>query len=362
MNDKYLMDGHKLYWHLDRVKDWLDGKRIAPLHIDAGLSKGCNIKCHYCFGAMQGNDYKKGLSTYFPREPLLNYMRDAGKAGVRSISFIGEAEPTLNPNLYDAIVVGKKSGIDIALGTNGILLDIGKDGEKAIEHLTWIRFNLSAASDEAYRKLHGSTEFSTVLDRIRFCVHHKTSKKLNLTIGLQMVLTPQDADQVLPLAKLGKELGVDYLVIKQCSDSQDSTLGIYEKLGEYGKFSDILKEAEALNDDQYHVIAKWKKITGQGKRDYDTCIGAPFVFYTSGDAKVFSCGMFFDKKWWGEYLIGDLTKQSFTEIINSDRYREVIEKVAKIDCHTFCYSGCRTDAVNSFAWKLKHPPQHVNFI
>ncbi|KPK96589.1 MAG: radical SAM protein, partial [Omnitrophica WOR_2 bacterium SM23_72] len=89
MTDKYLMDGHKLYWHLDRVRDWLEGKRIVPIHIDVGLSKGCNIRCEYCFGVLQGNFYKKGAEFYFPREPLLRYVREAGEAGVRSMGFIG---------------------------------------------------------------------------------------------------------------------------------------------------------------------------------------------------------------------------------------------------------------------------------
>ena len=71
MADKYLMDSHKLTWHLDRVRDWLEGKRIVPIHIDVGLSKGCNIRCEYCFGVLQGNFYKKGADIFFPREALL---------------------------------------------------------------------------------------------------------------------------------------------------------------------------------------------------------------------------------------------------------------------------------------------------
>ncbi|MBI5657042.1 MAG: radical SAM protein, partial [Geobacter sp.] len=159
MADSYLMDGHKLYWHLDRVNDWLQGKRIAPLHIDVGLSKGCNIRCIYCFGAMQGNRYTEGAAAYFPREPLLRYLRDAGALGVRSMAFIGEAEPLLNPHVYEAIVCGKKSGVDIALGTNGILFDTGRSGEEALEHLSWLRFNISAASEESYQRIHGSDAF-----------------------------------------------------------------------------------------------------------------------------------------------------------------------------------------------------------
>jgi len=144
--DRYMMDGCKLLWHLDRVAAWQRGDRIAPLHIDVGLSKGCNIRCQYCFGVLQGNRYKKGASVTFPREPLLRYMREAGEVGVRSMGFIGEGEPLLNPHVYEAVVEGKKAGVDIALGTNGILYDTGKAGESALEHLSWIRFNISAAS------------------------------------------------------------------------------------------------------------------------------------------------------------------------------------------------------------------------
>ncbi len=360
--DKYLMDGSKMMWHPERVSDFLNGKRIPPLHIDVGLSKGCNIRCHYCFGAIQGNFYSKGKDIIFPRKPLLRYMRDAGDAGVKSMGFIGEGEPLLNPHIYDAINEGTKSGIDISLGTNGILLDTGEKGIQALKQLKWIRFNISAASDEGYRKLHGSKDFNKFIDKVKFCVKMKRENGLPITIGFQSVLTPQDADEMIPLSKLGKDLGVDYHVIKQCSDNQDSDLGFYDRFGEYKTFTDTLKEAESASDNKYDVIVKWDCIQSCGKKDYDNCVGIPFLLYSSGDGKLFGCGMFFEEKWWKDYLIGDLIKDSFIDIINSDRYKEVIEKHSKIDCHTFCYSQCRTNAVNSYIWKVLHPPEHINFV
>lgn len=358
--DKYLMDGHKLFWHLDRVQEWLSGKRIAPLHIDVGLSKGCNIRCEYCFGVLQGNFYRKGTEVYFPREPLLRYMKDAGEIGVRSMGFIGEGEPLLNPHVYEAIETGKKAGVDISLGTNGILFDAGWYGEMALEHLTWIRFNISAASDEAYRKVHRSKEFATAVSKVRFCVETKMGKNLPVTIGLQMVLTPTNVDQAVPLAVLGRELGVDYLVIKQCSDTVENTLGIYKKLSDYRNFEDILKEAEAQGNGSYNVIVKWRKVMNMGERIYDRCLGAPFLLYSSGDGRLYPCGMFFNHRE-EEFRLGDLTKQSFREVIESDRYAEIIRKVAELDAKE-CYSNCRTHCVNEFIWQIKHPPEHVNFI
>lgn len=374
MTDKYFMDGHKLPWHLDRVKDWLSGKRIAPIHIDVGLSKGCNIKCEYCFGVLQGNFYRKGSDVYFPREALLRYMKDAGEIGVRSMAFVGEGEPLLNPHVYEAIIEGKKAGIDIALGTNGILLDTGVVGEEALKNLSWIRFNISAASDEAYRRVHNSTKFSIAIEKIKFAVAAKINNNLKLTVGLQMVLTPNNIDQVVPLAKLGRELGVDYFVIKQCSDTVENALGVYKTLNDFDNYESILKEAENISSDDYNVIAKWNKITNKGERNYERCLGVPFLLYSSGDGKLYPCGAFFDDKE-EEYRMGDFVNQSFKEIIESDRYWEVVEKVKQIDVRNECYSNCRTHCINEFLWDLKkgntsldncepvgHPPEHINFI
>jgi MoaA/NifB/PqqE/SkfB family radical SAM enzyme len=363
MPDKYLMDGHKLTWHLDRVHDWLKGKRIAPVHIDVGLSKGCNIKCEYCFGVLQGNFYKKGAEIYFPREPLLRYVREAGEAGVRSMGFIGEGEPLLNPSVYDAIIEAKRAGVDVSMGTNGILMDTGKAGQEALAHLSWIRFNISAASEEAYKRIHRSQDFPVAVQKIRFCVEDKRKRSLPLTIGLQMVLTPSNADQVLPLAKLGKEMGVDYLVIKQCSDTVESDLGVFDKLGQYDDFIKILREAEGISTGGYNVIVKWKKIANKGERSYSRCLGTPFLLYSSGDGRLYPCGMCFDSSrgMEEEFRMGDLTQESFGEIIKSERYWQVVEKVKQLDVNK-CYSNCRTHAINEFAWSLKHPPEHVNFV
>jgi len=382
-NDKYLMDGNKMLWHLDRVEAFQRGERFAPVHIDQGLSKGCNIQCHYCYGVTQGNFYRKGADRVFPREALLNYMRSAGKIGVRSIAMIGEAEPTLNPALYEAIVLGKQSGVDISVATNGVLWKTDSEGQAALEHLSWIRFNLSAASDASYRVIHASKEFARVLESIKFCVAYKQSHNLDLAVGIQMVLTPKDVNEVIPLAKLGKEMGVDYLQIKHCSDTIHNDLGFYQRLDEYEKYVPCLKEAESHSTETYRVIPKWDKITNCGHRRYDQCLGAPFLLYGEGTGRLYTCGMFFDGKYEKDYRLGDLSTQSLEEIVFSDHYWNIMAKVRdEMDVQKECYANCRTHSCNNFLWDAKlaggltpavreahsggyagtAPPPHVNFL
>jgi radical SAM protein with 4Fe4S-binding SPASM domain len=364
MSDRYMMESHKLLWHLDRVEAWQKGERIAPLHIDAGLSKGCNIRCNYCFGKIQGNEFAKGLNKFISRDVLLNYMRDAGEAGVRSIALIGEAEPLVNPHVYEAIVIGKKSGADISLGTNGIMYDTGKAGQEALEHLTWIRFNLSASSPEAYRRVHNSPAFEECIRKIRFVVEHKRKMNLAVTVGIQMVLTPDNMGEVVPLARLSKTLGVDYLVIKQCSDTSGNEMGSFDRLEDYRTqvAADIFAEAENESEGDYRVIVKWKQLQNLGRRTYDACLGVPFLIYSGGDGRIYPCGQFFYRRE-EEFRMGDLNEMSFKQILESDRYWEVVNRVqCAVNVHKECYTNCRTNSINEFLWQLKHAPPHVNFV
>jgi len=187
-----------------------------------------------------------------------------------------------------------------------------------------------------------------------------------------MVLMPQFADQIMPLADFGKDLGVDYLVIKHCSDDENGSLGVsYEK---YGELVDILNQAEAKSDDAYLVRAKWSKILSGGKRTYKRCYGPPFITQFSGSGLVAPCGMLFNRKY-KRFHIGNLAETSFKAIWKSERYWKVMDLIAsdRFDARTQCGTLCLQHKVNEFLDELKggrqfptdlpgDPPQHVNFI
>jgi MoaA/NifB/PqqE/SkfB family radical SAM enzyme len=366
--DRLILDGHKLLWHQERLRRWIDGERIAPITIDCALTRRCTYRCTYCYGKLQENDEKK-----MTRDVIFRFLDDAGEIGVKAISFVSDGESTCNPNLYDAILRGKNNGIDMALGTNGYLL---KDERlfEILPALTYLRFNMSAADPKGYAKIHGCREshYHKVIGTIRKSVEIKIQNKLDVTIGLQMVLLPEYKEQIKPLAELGKRLGVDYLVIKHCSDDEQGSLGV-----DYDSYFDMietLRSAETISSQDYTVKAKWSKILSRGKRCYSRCYGPPLIMQFSGSGLVAPCGMLFNRRY-KKFHIGNIAENSFKEIWKSDRYWKVMDLIAssEFDARKMCGSLCLQHKVNEFLWDLKEnkmdiktpsgtAPKHINFI
>ena len=367
-SSRLILDGQKLSWHKERVEAWLRGERIAPITIDCALTRRCNYRCVYCYGQLQANDEKR-----MTKDVIFRFLDDAAGIGVKAISFVSDGESTCSPHLYDAILRGKANGLDMALGTNGYLLREDKL-EEILPCLTYLRFNISAAEPSRYAKIMGCKEehFIKVCRIISECVRIKKKNNLSVTLGLQMVLLPQFSDQIIPLAKLGKQLGVDYTVIKHCSDDEEGRLGVdYAK---YFALENILKEAESYSEAGYLVKAKWSKILSGGKRKYIQCYGPPFIMQFSGSGLVAPCGMLFNERY-KKYHIGNIAEKSFKEIWKSDKYWEVIALLAsdKFDARKMCGSLCLQHKVNEFLWDIKQensvfvypdtePPMHINFI
>lgn len=368
-----ILDGQKLAWHRERVEAWLAGERIAPITIDMALTRRCTMRCVYCYGQLQANDEKK-----MTLDVIYRFLDDAADIGVKAVSLISDGESTCSPHVYDTILRAKQNGLDISLATNGVLLD-DERLEDILPALTYIRFNVSAADPERYAQIHGCpVEWQEkVLNTIYKCTDIKLREGLPVTIGLQMVLMPDMVDQVIPMAQLGDELGVDYFVIKHCSDDELGSLGIdYSK---YAGMADILKRAESFSfdDESYVVKVKWNKIMagGSGARTYSRCYGTVFMPQFSGSGLVAPCGMLFNSRYKDCFHIGNLAENSFKDIWKSDRYWEVMNFLAsdKFDARTRCGCLCLQHYINVFLddlvegrTKLETPtgekPAHVNFI
>jgi len=364
--NKLILDGHKLQWHHERVNAWLDGIHVAPITIDCALTRKCNYSCSYCYSQVQEN-CGEPLNEY----AIYRFLDDAAEIGVKAISFVSDGESTLSPHLQNAVLRGANNGLDIAIGSNGYLLNEGIL-DATLPYLAYLRFNISAGEIDRYCEIHGVSKkcYLGVVSNIQKAVEIKKRDNLDVTIGTQMVLLPSFADQILPLTMLSWDMGVDYFVIKHCSDDEFGNLGVdYSK---YQKLTDLLNEAEATSTSDFQVSAKWSKIMSNGKRSYKKCFGPNFIMQFSGSGLVSPCGMLFNDRYKKNYHIGNLADKGLKEVWESDRYKEVLDRICsdKFDARTMCGSLCLQHKCNEFlngidGWlepKNGEKPQHVNFV
>jgi MoaA/NifB/PqqE/SkfB family radical SAM enzyme len=368
---RLVLDGHKMVFHLDRVRDWLAGKRIAPITMDVALTRRCNFKCSYCYSQLQHNEGHE-----LTRQNLLDFADDIAEIGLKAVSLVSDGESTCHPGWADFIKRATDNGVDAAIGTNGYAITEDQFRE-VLPRLAYVRFNISAAEEAAYTRIHGvsAKAYHQVLDNIRTAVRLKREKGLAVTLGLQMVLTKDCADQVVPLAKLGRELGADYTVIKHCSDSELGELGVdYDW---YAGLEKTLKEAEALSTAGYLVKAKWSKLMNRGRKKYTQCLAIPFMVQFSGSGLVAPCGFLFNERYRDKYHIGNIAETRFKDIFRGERYWEVVDFLASqdFDANRMCGTNCLQHKVNEFLWDVKtgavdidklevpkEKPLHVNFI
>jgi hypothetical protein len=184
---------------------------------------------------------------------------------------------------------------------------------------------------------------------------------------------PEYGDEIVPLVKLCRDMGVDYVQIKHCSDDEAGSLGIDH--GKIKALKPVLETAEGYETDAFQVIVKWPKIMAGNERSYTRCLAPPFHLQISGSGLVAPCGMFFSPKY-KKYHIGNLHKQRFYDLWCSDRYWEVLGFLAsdEFNAKTQCGCLCLQDASNVYLNDLVSrgakyvtapegpPPPHRNFL
>ena len=349
------LDGTKISLHKERLEAFLRGERIAPITIDMALTQKCQMACVFCYANLQ--QYPSDPISWEVYENFLEDCTTIGHApgeGVKAISLVSDGESTLNKFYYRFIEKAHSIGIDIASGTNGEALK-KEMMPMLVDNLTYLRINFNAATPKANAKIMGTTEkaFERVISNVEELVRVKRERGSNVSLGLQMVLMPAYGDQILPLAKFGKTLGVDYLVIKHCSDDEAGRLGVDYAWYKKPEVLDLLRQAEDESTKDYSVQVKWSKIKTGRDREYSKCYGTALHLQMSGSGIVAPCGSFFHERY-KRFHIGDIAVTRFKDIWASQAYKDVIDylKSEHFDPRKECATLCLQDRTNLALFNL----------
>lgn len=353
--ENWKLDGHKLMFHPKRVEEWLRTGDNYPIYIEISLVNKCNYRCGFC-----AFDYTEYLGNKLESNKLKKAISEMAECDVKSIVFAGTGEPLMHPDLAELVKHSVDCGIDVGLSTNGALLN-AKIIEVLVDNLRWIRISFNAGSPETYGIVHGCAPemFHKVKSNIAGIIACKKRKASNITIGVQSLILSETKDEYLAMAEEMKKLEVDYFSLKPFSphpDSLHSTMNDSKSL----LSDDIIAKIRALSDDNFQAIIRNRSIESldNNKKDYNECLGLPFLCYLEADGLVYACNTFVGDK---TCTYGNIYEQSFSEIWGSEQRQKVIKRLTGMKKKQ-CRQACRLDQINKYLWALHNPGAHVNFI
>lgn len=353
METNIRMDSHKLIYHPDVVARWQKGENIYPIELEVGLTNACNHRCIFC-----AVDYTGYKPYKIDGQLLKKNLEELALKGVKSVVYAGEGEPLLHKEAPEIINRTKSLGIDAALSTNGVLLtpEVARD---CLKSLTWIRFSTAGIKDETYQKIQQGKQgdLSKVLLHMEEAVKIKKDQHLHTTLGVQLLLLPDNKNEVVQMGKILKKIGVDYFTIKPFSQHPQSQKILQVDYEEMLELESAVKELQTDNYKIYFRAHSMQKL--KCKRNYKHCWALPFMVYIDAKGNLWPCIVFMGKE---ELKYGNLYEKSFVEIWEGTHKKEVTKYFMNMDLEENCRELCRLDEMNRYLEELKNPGDHVNFI
>lgn len=350
------LDGTNIGYHRERVEAWERGERVAPIFIDVAWTRRCQAACYFCAAQTQASE--GGVIT---REHAISFLEDSAEIGVLAMNYISDGESTMVPWYAESVERATDLGIQIGAGTNGIATT-RPVLERILPRLLSFRVNFSAGEKKRYAEIMGLKQavYDVVIENIRTAVKLVRDNGWKCITNMNLVCDPDQSDQLLPFARLAKDLGVHYAIIKHCwvDTHMDNSLKVDYK--GYHRIEETLKACEALSDDTTKIVVKWNKLNHAGVRQYSKCFGPPFALQMSGNGLIAPCGPLFNEKW-RAFHIGNITQQRFKDIWQSERYWEVMKYLGsdEFDPRKRCPSDCMQNVSNK--WLYDYLEKKVTF-
>ncbi len=367
MTDKYGIETHKLSYHPQRVvslinarNNWELAKKNYPIYVEISPIGACNHRCSFCAVDYIGyNPVRIDLNILKP------VLKEMAENGVKSIMYAGEGEPLLHKQIAQIAEMTKKNGIDVAFTTNATVLP-KNFLETALPHTSWLKVSINAGRAETYSQIHQTKkeDFDKAIKHLTLMVKYKKQHNLNVTLGAQSLLLPENRTEMAELIKICRDyIGLDYLVIKPYSQHLFSNTRKYSQI-DYQKDLELKTKLLSMSNDSFQVVFREqtmkKHIAGNTQR-YSRCHATPNLWaYIMADGRVFSCSAYLlDDR----FDLGNINDQSFTQIWEGSKRMKNFEYINNHLNIEQCRVNCRMDAVNRYIDAVvEQDIQHINFI
>ena len=283
----------------------------------------CPQNCYYCYNRRDMD--VKYIRTSLPKELHVSLEKDLIK--MRNVighnffvRYTGTGEPLSHPRTLPSLLSFERTGIPVALITNGELLSVGEASELGYDG-TYVRFSVDASNAQSY----------AVIRRCNIDVFEKIKNNIAAVtrgrcfVGATFLVCRENFEQIFDFCRLMKSLGVHAVWIRS-TDNCD-----YFSDEEMRHIEMDINRALTLIDKSFIVVANQFKIyrsTSLLHYKYDTvrCWSGHTKAFIQPDGNVIICLSRPD------YIIGNLQEQDFSQIWGGERHLRFLKDTDVTTC------------------------------
>jgi radical SAM protein with 4Fe4S-binding SPASM domain len=272
----------------------------------------CNLRCPLCHvgsGKLKRHPRNLTLSEF---ETILNKLPNT----VRVLQLWNQGEPFMNPEFLDMVRLASIKGYHTITSTNAHFLTQNGTPQAVTESgLNELVVSLDGYNNETYEPVRKGGTLSTVLQGMKEVATIKKGISTNSPqITAQCLLLKDIENHLDEIKKVATESGANRIVWKTAQVSS-------------------LEEAKnVLPDDQNLWRYRIKNNQLITKRRWEGCLRTWFSTVVLCDGSVVPCC--FDKD--GDYVMGNLLHQSFSEIWNGELYLNFRKKTLRHRVFSIC--------------------------
>lgn len=291
-----------------------------PISISVEPTTSCNLSCPECPSGLKSFTRPIGKISFNDFVAILDQM---GKT-LQYITFYFQGEPLLHNQFADFVSKAKQYNIVVATSTNAHYLDRQTADDLIRSGLDRLIISLDGTDEETYVKYRRGGDFSQVISNIKTMVEARKERKVSHPfLELQFLVLKHNEHQIDRIKELGKELGVDKVVLK--------TAQVYE----FEEGNDFIPEKDKYSRYEKQENGKFRiknKLPNHCFRMWSGCV-------LTWDMQVVPCC--FDKD--ADFKFGNIMNQGFDQIWRSNEYNDFRQQIlrdrSKIDICRNCSEG-----------------------
>ena len=162
------------------------------------LTDHCNLNCKWCFA----NASKIKHPMHMDLRDVKRIVNKLAEAGVRQITLSG-GEPTLYPNIRDAISYAKGRGLVVHMNTNGYIFTRAMAFELKMLGLSQVQINIDSIHPKKHDAIRGKQgSFERAIRAL------KNAREAGIMSVSNTVLTKDNEEEIVEIFKLARSMGI----------------------------------------------------------------------------------------------------------------------------------------------------------